>query len=255
MSVVESTTRHFIEVMGTVVTVDLFNCHDGDGAQRSMERARDLLHEADRVFSTYKESSPLSRLRRGDLTLGETPPQVADVLDLCQRAKSLSGGWFDPWALPGGVDPTGYVKGWAAQRALDEFRGLDLSGAIVNAAGDIACFGGPSSVAPFRTGIVKPDDAQHLAAVVELRHCLATSGESQRGAHLFNPFTREFTSAVASASVTGPDLGFCDAMATALSVGGHDVMALIDEMDGYEAMTIDAEGVIRATPGFPLARD
>ena len=255
MSVVESTTRHFIEVMGTVVTVDLFNCREGDQAQRSLERARELLHDVDRVFSTYKETSPLSRLRRGDISLGETPPQVADVLDLCQRAKSLSAGWFDPWAMPGGVDPTGYVKGWAAQRALDEFRGLDVSGAIVNAAGDIASFGGPTAATTFRTGIVRPDDPQRLAAVIELRHCLATSGESQRGAHLFNPFTREFTSAVASASVAGPDLGVCDAMATALSVGGHDVMVLIDVMDEYEAMTIDAEGGLRATPGFPLVRD
>jgi thiamine biosynthesis lipoprotein len=153
------------------------------------------------------------------------------------------------------VDPTGYVKGWAAQLALDEFRALEVSGVIVNAAGDIASFGGPTATSTFRTGIVHPDDPQRLAAVVELRHCLATSGESQRGAHLFNPFTREFSSAVASASVAGPDLGVCDALATALSVGGHDVMVLIDVMDEYEAMTIDQQGGMRATPGFPIVRD
>ena len=28
----------------------------------------------------------------------------------------MSGGWFDPWAMPGGVDPTGLVKGWAVDR-------------------------------------------------------------------------------------------------------------------------------------------
>ena len=248
-------SRHLIEVMGTVVTVDLFECRDDDGARRAVQRASDFLHEVDRVFSTYRESSPLNRLRRGELTLGETPPQVADVLDLCQRAKSLSGGWFDPWAMPGGVDPTGYVKGWAAHLALDEFRGLDVNGVIVNAAGDIATFGGPVGEEAFRTGIVRPDDAQRLAAVVELRGCLATSGEAQRGAHLFNPFTREFAGAVASASVAGPDLGLCDALATALSVGGHDVMVLIDKFEGYEAMTIDASGSMRATPGFPFVRD
>jgi len=248
-------SRHLIEVMGTVVTVDLFECRDDDGARRAVQRASEFLHEVDRVFSTYKESSPLNRLRRGELTLGETPPQVADVLDLCQRAKSLSGGWFDPWAMPGGVDPTGYVKGWAAHLALDEFRGLDVNGVIVNAAGDIATFGGPVGEEAFRTGIVRPDDAQRLAAVVELRGCLATSGEAQRGAHLFNPFTREFAGAVASASVAGPDLGLCDALATALSVGGHDVMVLIDKIEGYEAMTIDASGSMRATPGFPFVRD
>lgn len=255
MSDVDPSTRHLIEVMGTVITIDLFRCTDADAAAAAIRRASELLHDVDRVFSTYKDSSPISRLRRGEVTLGETPPQVADVLDLCQQAKTLSGGWFDPWALPGGIDPTGYVKGWAAQRALDQFRDLDVSGAIVNAAGDIASFGGPAPDAVFRTGIVRPDDSQRLSAVVELRACLATSGEAQRGAHLYNPFTHEFTGAVASASVAGPDLGVCDALATALSVGGHDVMVLIDKVEGYEAMTIDAGGSMRATPGFPFVRN
>jgi thiamine biosynthesis lipoprotein len=244
MSDLDAATRHLIEVMGTVVTIDLFNCPDATGAQRALQRARDLLRDVDHVFSTYKDSSPLSRLRRGEVTLGETPPQVADVLDLCQRAKTLSAGWFDPWSLPGGLDPTGYVKGWAAQLALDEFRGLELTGVIVNAAGDLTSFGAPTPTTTFRTGVVHPSDPQRLAAVVELR-----------GAHLFNPFTRDFTSAVASASVMGPDLGLCDALATALSVGGNDVMVLIDQIDGYDALTIDLDATIRATPGFPLVRD
>ncbi|NNN08107.1 MAG: FAD:protein FMN transferase [Acidimicrobiaceae bacterium] len=250
-----SSTRHLIDVMGTVVTVDLFHVSDNDEARDAVERVRALLVDVDRVFSTYKASSPVSRLRRGELTLGETPPQVADVLDLCQQAKTLTGGWFDPWALPGGVDPTGYVKGWAAQLALEELRALDVTGAIVNAAGDIASFGGPDLESNFRTGIVRPDDPQRFAAVVELRGCLATSGEAERGAHLFNPFSHTFVSAVASASVTGPNLGVCDAFATALSVGGHDVMVLIDKVDGYEAMTLDFAGSMRATPGFAFVRE
>jgi thiamine biosynthesis lipoprotein len=257
MNGVATTTRHLIEVMGTVVTIDLFASESmaSPAAMDALARVESLLRDVDRVFSTYKPMSPVSRLRRGELTLGETPPDVADVLDLCQKAKTLSGGWFDPWSLPGGVDPTGYVKGWAAQRALDELRELSLYGAIVNAAGDIASFGGPTPGSVFRTGIVRPDDPQHLAAVVELRGALATSGETQRGAHLYNPFVGEFSAAVASASVAGPDLGLCDALATALSVGGHDVLVLIDQLDGYDAMTIDLQGSMRATPGFAFVRD
>ena len=252
---VQTSTRHQIEVMGTVVTVDLFESRDEAAADDAMGRVQDLLRDVDRTFSTYKESSPLSRLRRGELGLGEVPPQIAEVLDLCQRAKEMTAGWFDPWALPGGVDPTGYVKGWAAQRALEELRPLDVTGAIVNAAGDVASFGGPRAGEHFRSGIVRPDDPRRLAAVIELRGCLATSGEAERGAHLLNPFTGDFASAVASASVTGADLGVCDALATALSVGGHDVMVLIDQLDGYAAMTLDATGAMRATPDFPLVRD
>ena len=255
MTGVASSTRQLIEVMGTVITVDLFNCSDAAGADAAISRARTLLQDVDRVFSTYKESSPISRLRRGEISLGETPPQVADVLERCKEAKRITAGWFDPWAMPGGVDPTGYVKGWAAQLALEELRGLELIGAIVNAAGDIATFGGPAPGVAFRTGIVRPDDAQRIAAVVEVHAGLATSGEAERGAHLYNPFARSYATAVPSASVAGPDLGVCDALATALSVGGHDVMVMIDELEDYEAMTIAADGSMRATAGFPFVSE
>ena len=49
------------------------------------------------------------------------------ICEGCQRAKNLTAGWFDPWAMPGGIDPTGYVKGWAAQLALDEGSTLQVN--------------------------------------------------------------------------------------------------------------------------------
>ena len=132
----------------------------------------------------------MSQLRRGEITVGQAPPEVAAVLDACETARSLSQGWFDPWAMPGGLDPTGYVKGWAAQRALDSLAGPGLRGAIVNAAGDIATFGCPGTGRPFRVGIVDPDDRRRLACVVEIIGAVATSGTYERGPHLVDPWTR-----------------------------------------------------------------
>ena len=148
---------------------------------------------------------------------------MAEVLELCRKAREISRGWFDPWAMPGGVDPTGYVKGWAAQRALEALASQPISGAMVNAAGDIASFGGPESGTPFRIGIVDPSSPDRLACVVELAGAIATSGHlragqpSLRSAHPCGPTAR-----LASASVTGPDLGLADALATALAVAGDD---------------------------------
>jgi hypothetical protein len=34
----------------------------------------------------------------------------------CEAAREASDGWFDPWAMPGGYDPTGLVKGWAVDQ-------------------------------------------------------------------------------------------------------------------------------------------
>ena len=197
----------------------------------------------------------MSRLRRGEATLDELPPDVAGVLDACRGVRVLTDGWFDPWALPGGVDPTGYVKGWAAERALDTLRVPEVLGAVVNAAGDIASFGCPSPGRPFRFGVVDPFDRSHIGFVVEHRGALATSGTYERGPHLFDPFSRRSTTAVASATVTGAELGMVDALATALAVGGQEVLDRVEALDDFEALVVTDEGDRRWTTGFPLVRE
>jgi thiamine biosynthesis lipoprotein len=241
--------------MGTIVTFDIFDDAGVDPREvrTHLDLARSILHDADRVFSTWQAGSPLSRLRRGELGVHELPREVADVLASCMVARSLSGGWFDPWSMPGGVDPTGYVKGWATQRALDAIARSGVRSAIVNAAGDVASIGDLGSGTPFRIGIADPSSPRELACVIELRGAIATSGTYERGAHLIDPHTRRPGTRVASASVAGPDLGLADALATALCVGGADVLSRIEALNGYEGLTIGFDGSLSTTSRFTLA--
>ena len=251
--------------MGTIVTIDVYadagSAADGGAGRPGAEVSRQLaealaiLHRADAVFSTWRPDSPVSRLRRGEITSTQAPAVVAEVLDRCAAARQLSGGWFDPWAMPGGVDPTGYVKGWAAQRALAAFGASGIRGVLVNAAGDIAGRGDLGPGRPFRIGIADPRAPLRLAAVVELTGAIATSGTYERGSHLIDPHTGRPAARAASASVTGPDLGLADALATAVAVAGEPGLALIEPLDGYEALVIRPDGGMRRTRGFPLARD
>lgn len=247
--------HHREHVMGTVVTVDVYTTDGGagDDISRQMSMARALLQRADAVFSTWNPGSPISRLRRGEITCSQAPAEVGEVLRLCATARELTGGWFDPWALPGGIDPTGYVKGWAAQRALGAFRAPGISGAIVNAAGDIASSGGLGTGRPFSIGIADPFSPRRLAAVVRLTAAIATSGTYERGNHLIDPHSGRRAARVASASVTGPDLGLADALATAVAVAGTPGLALVEALDAYEAMVITHDGAVRCTGRFPFA--
>ena len=248
--------HHQEEVMGTIVTFDLFIKTTASRAAiyPQLARAKASLHRADAVFSTWKPNSPMSQLRSGEITLSEVPRDIVDVLELCLRAKELTHGWFDPWALPGGVDPTGYVKGWSAQRALDLLRDLPVVGAIVNAAGDIACFGSPDGANPFRVGISDPFFKGQLVAVAELRDgAIATSGVAERGEHLFDPTLGMYRAGAQSATVTGPDLGLADALATAIAVCGQAGLELVDEIEDYEALVISSDQSRSSTPGFPFA--
>lgn len=248
---------HAEEVMGTVVTFDLFVARDVDRSAiyPALSRARASLHRADAVFSTWKPNSPMSLYRRGEASLEEVPAEIGEVLSRCRDAKELTNGLFDPWALPGGVDPTGYVKGWAATRALDLLRPLQLVGAVVNAAGDIACFGAPETGGHFRFGILDPRARGRLAAVAEIDAALATSGTQERGEHLFDPRTACFHSNAASASVSGDDLGLADALATALCVQGEEGLANFDGIPSYEAYLVTVNGKHLFTAGFPFAED
>lgn len=246
-------------VMGTVVTIDVYPAPAATTAQLTEVRQRideacAVLHRADAVFSTWQPDSPVSRLRRGEITAAHAPAEVAEVIAACQAAREASLGWFDPWAMPGGFDPTGYVKGWAAQRALAALSAAGgICGAMVNAAGDIAAWGAMPDGQCFRIGISDPKAPRRLAAIVELTGAIATSGSYERGEHLIDPRSGEPAARVASASVTGPDLGLADALATGLVVAGHDGLEFVDALDGYAAFTIGFDAMRKSTKGFPFA--
>jgi thiamine biosynthesis lipoprotein len=244
--------------MGTIVTIDVYTAAgvaDAEVAELvgQLDRARAILHHADQVFSTWQPHSPISRLRAGEFTSAQAPAEVAEVLERCATARELSGGWFDPWAMPGGIDPTGYVKGWAAQNALAAFSAKCIAGAVVNAAGDIASFGGLGNGKPFRIGIADPLSPRRLAEIVELTGAIATSGSYERGNHLIDPHSGRPSARAASASVTGPDLGLADALATAMVVAGAAGLAFIEPLENYEALLIGFDGSRRWTERFPFA--
>ncbi len=250
----ERVIRQVHPVMGTMVSFDV---RVGEGDRNAvlvaLARARAVLDRADAIYSTWRPNSPINLVRRNELPLGAAPKVVAEVLELCAAAREMSGGWFDPWAMPGGVDPTGLVKGWAAQRALDEIRFAGAAGSMVNAGGDLATFGGPEAGSRWRIGVRDPWAADKVACVIESPGSVATSGCYERGAHVLDPHTGLPGTLCASATVAGTELWLADALATGLLVAGDAGLALIEAIDGYEGYVISEKGSVSMTGSFPLA--
>ena len=248
-------TTHAEPVMGTVFS---FTAVHGDlppdAVQAALDAACRILHHCDALFSTWDPASPVSRLRRGEAAPGQMPPEFTEVLRECRAAKEASGGWFDPWAMPGGFDPTGLVKGWATERALEELRGAGLSGALINGGGDVAVFGSPADGHRWRVGIRHPWRADALACVIETDAAVATSGPYERGAHLIDPATGRAVSRAASATVTGPSLALADALATGVAVGADEALAVVAGLDGYAGYLIRPDGSEADTGGIAFAR-
>jgi len=196
----------------------------------------------------------VSRMRRGEISLADAPAVVSDVLELCARARDASGGWFDPWSSPDGVDPTGLVKGWAAEQALLRLSLVPgVTGVMVNAGGDVACFGRPGPDREWRVGIRSPSDPGTVIATFDGAPAVATSGTYERGAHIYRPSGwSEEQVVVASATVVGPELWMADALATGLAAGGPEALAFIDAMADYHGLLVHAHGEIESTTGCPL---
>jgi thiamine biosynthesis lipoprotein len=242
---------HAETVMGTVVSITAVPGGIPEPTARAAIRAAcAVLHAADATFSTWKPDSPLSRLRRGELGLRQAPAEITEVLRLCQEARDASGGWFDPWALPGGVDPSGLVKGWAVERGLAVLRTAGLPAALVNGGGDVACYGTPEPGQRWRIGIQHPWRRDALACVIDVGSAVATSGTYERGAHLIDPGTGRPAARALSATVTGPSLAFADAFATAVAVGGDEALAAVAGLDGYEGYLIRPDGSETDTGGM-----
>jgi FAD:protein FMN transferase len=228
-------------------------------ARTALARAEAKLVWVDEVFSTWRPDSPVSRLRRGEIELEQAPPEVAEVLELCRRARDASDGWFDPWGMPGGVDPTGLVKGWGAERALDELKAAGVPGAMVNAGGDIAVYGRPAPGLPWSIAVRDPREDNGLLLVVEFdgAGAVATSGRYERGDHMFvpdvtDPERAEPARGLLQATVIGLDLTFADALATALFVSDGKLLERLGRLRGYHGIVMGLDGTLRASPGFPF---
>jgi thiamine biosynthesis lipoprotein len=239
--------RRQFPVWGTIVDVDcLSQSVSAEALSAAMESIITFCEDVDRDFSTYKEGSWVSRLRRGEVDIENCPDDVIEVWDLCAQAKWISDGAFDPWAVDGGFDPSGLVKGWAADKCADMLVAAGAQHVQVNAAGDLALRGGfldsDGVVKPWPIGVVNPNNSLEVVKIYEISDgAIATSGTYERGAHIQDPHTGMIAIGAKSATVVGAEGWLCDAMATAVMVGGTDSAQWFGQpqLQGYQLFGVN----------------
>jgi thiamine biosynthesis lipoprotein len=248
----ELETRRYVEhVMGMPISLALRGRHADDVRGRdAWAAAMAVLRHADAVFSTYREDSFVSRLGRGEITLADCPPEVADVLALGEQARLESHGAFDVHRP--GLDPSGVVKGWAAERAAAPLRDLPDTDFCLSAGGDLVCRTLDPGAAPWRIGIEHPLDPQRILAVVPVHTgAVATSGTAHRGAHLVDARTGRPPRGVASVTVVASSLTWADIDATAAYAQGPDAAAWLGTRPGRTGLVVWADGSTTTVTGPP----
>ncbi len=255
-----------VSTMGTVVSLDVRTPGRPEDFREAVEAATRRLRAIDDLFSPWRPDSWVSRLISGVVVPGDCPDEVQRVVEVAVELMELTDGYFSPFwrRLPfgdPGPDPTGLVKGWAAQQASDVLVSHGLRDHVVNAAGDVVVSGRSTPGDPqctWRIGISDPHDVQALAGVVDLdqtaaRWAVATSGTAELGAHVSDPHTGRFPRSVVSATaITRLDrfdegAAVADACATALVAAGEAAPALLERFaaHGLDVLLIEGDGSVR----------
>lgn len=235
--------------MGMTISVAIT---DPSAAQADLDAVYALFTAIDERFSTYKKTSEISRLNRGDIKKDASSEEMREVLALCEETKHETHGYFDIQRPDGTLDPSGLVKGWAIQKAAELLDGRGFQHYFVDAGGDIQSRGVNGDGKPWSVGVRHPSHPEQIVQVIYPNgRGVATSGTYIRGQHIYNPKdpTKPITDVV-SLTVIGPNVYEADRFATAaFAMGLETGMTFLMEKK-LEAMAITPDARVFKTPGF-----
>lgn len=226
--------------MGTAIGLDLREPWvDGSAVDAFFE----WLRSVDTRFSTYREDSLVSRLRRGEISAEETDEDFHEVLAMCGEVERLSSGAFDIWHhSPSGIDPSGLVKGWSIDRGARILFDAGARNFCINAGGDVLAWGEAAPGRRWRIGIRHPQIPDKMAAVVAGRDlAVATSGAYERGDHIVDPVSGRLPAGLLSVTIAGASLAYADAYATAAFAMGESGVEWMSQLAGYAGLAITAQ--------------
>jgi FAD:protein FMN transferase len=234
-------------LMGMPITVEIV---DADAKRDEIERVFAYFSSIDETFSTYKETSEISRINRGEVRPEGYSAEVRTILALSEETKRETNGYFDI-RRDGLYDPSGIVKGWSIQNTALMLRKRGARNFYIDAGGDIA-LAGHKDGNPWRVGIRNPfNRAENVKVLALSERGIATSGTAIRGQHIYNPHDPETPLLeIASLTVIGPNVYEADRFATAAFAMGRRGIYFIERLDGFEGYMIDVGARATMTTGF-----
>ena len=103
--------KHTRLLMGMPITVEVV---DATVTQDDLDKVFAYFVFVDETFSTYKTTSEISKINRGELLPGQYSEDMKAVLALCEQTREDTDGYFDIRS-DGISDPSGLVKGWRSR--------------------------------------------------------------------------------------------------------------------------------------------
>ncbi len=151
----------------------------------------------------------------------------------------------------------GIGKGYAAYRAYQVMQGMGIASGLINASGDLMCWGKPPQSDHWTIQLPDPDrPRQEQRSLFELsipNGAVVTSGnyenytliDGKPYSHIIDPRTGWPVRDTKNVSVVCPNPELADALATALSVlGATEGIPLINQLKGVECVITEADGSV-----------
>lgn len=216
------------------------------------EKAFSLLEDIDERFSTYKETSEISKINRDEIAEGAWSIDMEEVFEIAEVTKEETGGYFDIEKPDGTIDPSGVVKGWAIQKVYEFLIEEGVENFLIDIAGDIATHGVNEKGESWALGIKNPLNETEVIKIVYPKGAgMATSGTYARGAHIYNPhIPSDPLDTFISLTVVAPTILLADLLATSAFAMGAKGMEYLQELDGVEGYAVRKDGTATMTTGF-----
>lgn len=155
------------------------------------------------------------------------------------------------------IDLGGIAKGFAVDRALDVLRGFGMTGAIVNAGGDLAAFGPEPQLVHIRH---PRNPAQIVCSVRVENEALASSARrfdpfhaaDTFGSAVIDPASRCAPDIVDGATVRAPCCMIADALTKIIMIRGADASDLLSRY-GASALVFSADGSLHISSDLDRA--
>lgn len=226
-------------IMGMPITVDII---DVTVTKEIFDQVFDFFRRVDEKYSPFKETSEVSKLNTGSK---EISSEMQEILKLCEQTKQETNGYFDVYHN-GVFNPSGLVKGWAINEAANIIKNAGYQNYFIDAGGDIAAYG-----KLWKIGIRNPFNTGQIVKVLLVKNSgVATSGNYERGKHIYIPQTSLPADEIASITVIGPNIYEADRFATPAFAMGLAGINFIESQPNLEGYMINKQGVATMTSGW-----
>lgn len=145
-------------------------------------------------------------------------------------------------------------KGYSADMAKDLLMKNGVTAGMINASGDLNCWGKKPDGSPWLVGITNPLNKNKVFSWFPIENsAVVTSGDyekfvvlnGKRYAHIIDPRTGIPASGLTSVSIFAPKAELADALATSVFVMGIETgIDLVNQLKGIECVIVDDQGKI-----------